>query len=223
MGRKIFISYKHGDRNIAFLPGYRSGTARDYVDYLVGEFQGEEIYKGEGDEDLSEFKNETIQTHLKKKIHDSSITLVLISPDMKDSYKPEKDQWIPWEISYSLKEITRGDKMSHTNAVLAVVLPDRYGSYSYYINKCNQRLGCTNLNFRINTLFQILQDNMFNYNHSHNETCEFCGAPLKAREESYIQSVAWSYFIEKKDYWLDSAVKIRDNRRSYDITKEING
>ena len=91
MGKKIFVSYKHGDTNIAKIPGYYH-SARGYVDYLIDKKLNDEIYKGEGNEDLSEFKDETIRTRLKEKIHDSSITIVLISPNMKEASTLEKDQ-----------------------------------------------------------------------------------------------------------------------------------
>ena len=161
MGRKVFVSYKHNDSNVESLRGFGS-TARSYVDHLIEHRLNDDIYKGEGNEDLSAFKDETIKSRLKDKIHDSSITLVLISPNMVDSYKQESNQWIPWEISYSLKEITRSDRLSHTNGILAVVLPDRYGSYEYYVTQpCS---ACNSIQYKTNNLFQILQDNMFNSN-----------------------------------------------------------
>ena len=160
MARKIFVTYKHNDRNVATLDGVLT-TACDYVEELIELFEGDEIYKGEGNEDLIEFKDETIATHLKNKTYDSSITLVLISPNMKDHYENESDQWIPWEISYSLKEISRNDRTSHTNAMLAIALPDRYCDYSYYLEDdtcptCNYRTLKTQI------LFGILKNNMFN-------------------------------------------------------------
>ena len=60
----------------------------------------------------------------------TSVTIVLISPEMFENVK-EIEQWIPWEISYSLKNKTRSNGISNMNAILAVVLPDRYGSYNY--------------------------------------------------------------------------------------------
>lgn len=225
MGRKVFVSYKHSDTSVQELAGYWKGTARDYVDYLSDKTLKDDVFKGEGDEDLSKFKDVTIETHLKVKIHDSSITLVLISPNMKDRYERESDQWIPWEISYSLKEITRNDKTSHPNGVLAVVLPDRSGSYSYYIDQCSKSDSCDTRNLETGILFQILKNNMFNYKYDNNETydyaCNICNSRISHGKSSYIYSVKWCDFISDKNYYLDRTVNIRDDRKSYDITKDV--
>ena len=51
---------------------------------------GDHIYKGEdNNESLANFKNDAIRSKLSDKIYDSSITLVLISPNMKENYKLE--------------------------------------------------------------------------------------------------------------------------------------
>ena len=66
---------------------------------------------------------------------------------MREAGKWQRSQWIPWEIAYSLRETTRSDYTSHNNAMLAVVLPDNNGSYSYYKQM---------------NLFPILKDNIDN-------------------------------------------------------------
>ena len=168
MVRKIFISYKHSDDSVKSLKNlYRQTTVRDYVNEIEDFLEGNHIYKGErDDENLSNFKDETIKSHLRDKIHDSSVTIVLISKNMKETYS-EEDQWIPWEISYSLKEIKRDNRASLTNAMLAVVLPDENGSYEHgFIDKLN----CGNCRdvrqWNINNFFQILKTNMFNLKNS---------------------------------------------------------
>ena len=51
---------------------------------------------------------------------------------MKEPGKWQRSQWIPWEISFSIRETTRNNRTSHRNAILAVILPDKTGSYDYY-------------------------------------------------------------------------------------------
>jgi len=136
MGRKIFVSYKHSDRDVEVLPGYGlKTTARSYVDYIEDILIGcsDHIYKGEhADEDLTGYSENYIWEHLKDKLYDTSVTVVLISPNMKEPYVREDYQWIPWEIKYSISRQHRGETTSQRNAVVAVVLPDRSGSYDYY-------------------------------------------------------------------------------------------
>ena len=216
MARKIFVSYKHDDNSVA--PIGTGTTARTYVDELIDVFEGDEIYKGERNEDLSKFKNETIESHLRDKIYDSSITIVLISPNMKDD-GDESEQWIPWEISYSLKEITRNERTSQTNAVLAIVLPDNNNSYEYFIKEntcevCHCRTLCTD------RLFRILQKNMFNIKQP-----EYCDCQHHFKNtvfigySSYIFSIQWSNFIGDKEKYIKISEEICEKIDDYNILK----
>ena len=112
MGKKIFVSYKYYDSKVLNLDNQSNSIVRDYVDLFEGMLDYEDdIYKGESDgEDLSELSDETIWEKLKTRIYDSSVTVVFISPGMRENWREERNQWIPWEISYSLKESTRKNK-----------------------------------------------------------------------------------------------------------------
>lgn len=224
MGKKIFVSYKYADSRVQHLEGmpwYEITTARHYVDVLQSKIDAEDhINKGEDDgEDLSDFADETIWSALREKIFDSSITIVLISPGMKESWKSEKDQWIPWEISYSLRETTRNDRTSRRNGVLAVVLPDENGSYNYAIES---RTCCpTRCNWQ-NTanLFWILRENMFNQYQKSNIDCRQ-GCAVYNGWPSYIHMVRWSDFIGDINTWISRAEYIQSHKADYDIKVNI--
>ncbi|MDR1257636.1 MAG: TIR domain-containing protein [Spirochaetaceae bacterium] len=227
MANKIFVSYKYDDNNVCAI---NSGnplnnisnptTVRTYVDKLEEYFDATEfaIYKGESDdEDLSHLRDDEIWEKLKDRIFDSTVTIVMISPKMKEARKSDKSQWIPWEISFSLKETKRNDKTSHSNAILAVVLPDRNNSYSYF----EKDEVFPNLHNN-NILFKIMRKNMFN----RKKMAGVCEIKLTERlcrcnDFSYIQSVYWPSFTNNVKSFIDKAVEIKNNIREYDIKTAI--
>ncbi|QIY10186.1 hypothetical protein FOC33_15505 [Plesiomonas shigelloides] len=226
MGKKIFVSYKYADQDVEPLKDPYSEfceptTARNYIDELQKLLsEDDHINKGELDgQDLSQFTDETIASHLRDKIYDSSITIVAISPNMKDLSKPESEQWIPWEISYSLKEHTRSGRTSRTNGVIALVLPDRNGSYNHFIT---DRSCCDDRCRIIQTFstFQIIRDNMFNLIDKEVKQCA-TGETIYYGENSYIIQVKWCDFKKSPNRYLSRAELINDNIDNYKITKTI--
>lgn len=218
MGRKIFVTYKYSDSKVQKITSGFPSTARDYVDFLQNLINEEDhINKGEEDnESLDNFKDDTIESKLKDKIFDSSITIIVISKGMKDVYKSETDQWIPWEISYSLKELTREGKTSKSNALLGIVLPDENGSYEYFLMydaNCN----CTNYNTSF--LFGILRQNMFNIKKPVTTQCN--GKYIYHNYFSYIYCVKWDEFKIDLNKYVDIALNIKENINEYNITKTV--
>jgi hypothetical protein len=136
---------------------------------------------------------------------------------MKDRLKTERDQWIPWEISYSLKEQTRQNQRSKTNGVVAVVLPDEFGSYEYYITK-NEACGSTSFNTPF--LFEILRENMFNIKVPDRKLCN--GTYVYYGDSSYIQSIKWEDFIKNSSFYIDKAIELRDKKDDFELRKNIN-
>lgn len=207
MARKIFVSYKYHDENVqqmynGIFPIYTK--VRDYVDILEQKIGKDNIYKGEQDgEDLSRLSSVAIWERLKPKIFDSSITVVLISPGMKEKFfKLEKHQWIHQEISYSLKNITRKDKSSRANGVICVVLPDRTGRYDYYLKESYYG----EIYYKNEVTFSIIAQNQNN---------------KKYTKGSYIVTVKWDEFIRNMEKYFDEAIQHRDNIDEYNIVKEV--
>ncbi len=186
---KVFVSYKHGDKEVYPLPidlfgPYTPGkeytdryTARGYVnefERIAGDIM---IYKGEEDgEDLSCFSNDTIWNELKEKIFDSSLTVVFISPKMRKNDELEEQQWIPQEVRFSLRRSTRDGRTSQPNALLCVALPDGNDDYRY-----------------VSTMkhFGIIQRN---------------------RDNEYATFVFWTDFIKSPKHYIDLAYKQKEGR-----------
>lgn len=203
MGNKVFISYKYADTSVQRLSSIsllQLATPRHYVDIIQQKLLPKygHINKGEDDgESLATFKETTIFSKLADKIFDSSITIVLISPNMKNFYSLERDQWIPWEISYSLRTKNRKGTYSNPNAILTVVLPDHYGSYSYADNY--------NFGFEIIRLNKNNVKPLLNYGLS----------------SDYIVSCTWGQFLSQFDTWIDRALTNRRNVDKYNLRINI--
>jgi len=219
MGKKIFVSYKYLDSQVLPIKGIANTTARHYVDSLSERLEKEDhIYKGEDDgEDISSLEDSTIGSKLGDKIFDSTVTIVLISKGMREN-KPDKDQWIPWEISYSLREQSREGKISKTNAVLAVVLPDKNASYDYFMSwneVCKSNIVHTD------NLFKILGENMFNHKEKEKNMRECNGTKIYTGHTSYIHSVKWEHFISNINHYIEIALDIRKNINEYELVKNV--
>ena len=233
MGKKIFISYKYTDSNVKQFSNLTScsrqlDTVRSYVDLLEEYFKNnsDHIYKGESDgEDLSHLSDSTIRDRLYDRINDSTVTIVMLSPNMREPYREQKYQWIPQEISYSLRAQSRTNSKgqsitSSTNAMLAVILPDRNGSYSYFWNKCSLcNSNCTQYNTE--WLFEILRDNTFNIKRPNSEQCNNRGLTIYHGDSSYITYVKWEDFAEAPQKYIDKACEIQTHKDDYTIAVQL--
>jgi len=217
MGKKIFTSYKYADSKVRQLIGINPTTVRDYVDILQTKIDNtDHINKGEDDgENMSTLADSTIASKLGDKIFDSTVTIVFISKGIKEN-KPENDQWIPWEISYSLREQSRQGKNSKTNAVLCVVLPDETGTYDWYY-RLNP--ACNSITHFTNQLFTIPKENMFNIKDPKLRTCN--GSTIHEGESSFIKTVKWDEFIVNINWFIEKSLEIWRVRDKYKLRKSV--
>lgn len=221
MGKKIFISYKYADDSVYQLHQCGTTTARDYVDELEKCLTRlDHICKCEHDgEDLSQLDEESIWDKLRDRIYDSTVTIVLISPNMKEPGKQEREQWIPWEISYSLKEANRADNISHSNALLAIILPDRNASYSYYLENKDCCPSRCSIHHR-DILFPILRSNKFNLRQPKKYTCSK-GDIIWSGNYSYAEAICWCDFMKDPNLYINKACERQDHIENYEIRKEL--
>lgn len=80
-------------------------------------------YKGETSDspDLTDTTTDNIKKNLRDMMYDTSVTIVIISPHMKES------KWIDWEIEYCLKDETRKGRTSHNNGIVGVIMKYKGG------------------------------------------------------------------------------------------------
>ncbi|WP_028857218.1 TIR domain-containing protein [Psychrilyobacter atlanticus] len=157
MAKKTFISYKYSEAQ----------ELRDKIIIKLGD--ASRFYTGETSESpsLDDVTTETIKEKLKDMIYNTSVTILIISPQMNES------KWIPWEISYSLKEIKRGDKKSRTNGIVGVIMKDDNGKYDWFRSSVKADDGCNYTYLKTDKIPKIIRKNMFNEK-SPKYTCECC-------------------------------------------------
>ena len=195
MARKTFISYKYSD----VVEG-KSNNLRDRIITKLGD--ASRFYRGENgySPDLSSRSADYIKTKLKDMIRDTSVTIVILSPNMKFS------NWMNWEISYSLTEITRENRTSLTNGVVCIVQkqPTYYGfddGYSWMKNWSGE--------WDLSKCFEVIRLNQNNKKrYSTNRLSSnyidivsedaFLRDPNRYIEEAYEKAKSGEYFINKR-------------------------
>lgn len=202
MAHKTFISYKYSEaRNL-----------RDKIIEALGEDAS--YYKGETSEspNLKDTSTENIKVNLRNMMYDTSVTIVIISPNMK------KSKWIDWEIEYSLKSITRKGRTSHINGVVGVIMKYN-GDYSWLKIKKQCEDGCTAISYDISKMYDIINNNRFNQNPKV-YSCDVCET-VDQLTGSYIALVEEDDFLENPGKYIDNAYKKSENDADgYDLCKQ---
>ncbi|WP_277376113.1 TIR domain-containing protein [Paenibacillus polymyxa] len=205
MARKTFISYKYSEAQ---------GT-RDKILGALG--MDARYYQGETSTspNLTDRKTETIKNHLKKMIFDTSVTIVVISPNMKLS------NWINWEIEYSLRETTREDRTSRSNGIVGVIQKDYYfGGYGWILNSIRNPDGCSSRSIDESKLYDIIIKNRTNLKNPI-YACPTCQS-VDSLNGSYISLVTEDDFISNPNQYIENAYEKSKKINVFNITKQTN-
>ncbi len=201
MAHKTFISYKYSE-------------ARELRDKII-EALGDDAnyYKGETSDspDLTDTSTENIKKNLKDMMYDTSVTIVIISPNMK------KSEWIDWEIEYCLKNITRKNRTSHTNGVVGVIMKHN-GGYSWFKHSNQNEDGCLYISYDETKVYDIINNNRFNQNPKV-YSCTKCKT-VNALTGSYIAYVTEEDFLSDPNKYINNAYdKSENDALGYDLVK----
>ena len=170
-------------------------------------------YKGETSDspDLTDTTTENIKKNLRNMMFDTSVTIVILSPNIKLS------KWIDWEIEYCLKDITRKDRTSHTNGVVGVIMKVN-GNYDWFKYMTTNADGCRVQYFNSYKLFDIINNNRFNQDPKV-YSCPNCHC-INEMTGNYISFVEEDAFLANTAYYIDNAYDKSENDASgYVLTK----
>lgn len=203
MARKTFISYKYSEAT----------SLRDLILNKLG--KDAQFYQGEtaSSPDLTDTSTENIKRILKDMMFQTSVTIVIISPNMKLS------RWIDWEIEYSLKEITREDRTSKTNGIVGVIMKYNNG-YDWLVSFTDGNDGCRSRVIDSDKLLPIINKNRFNLNTANKYSCPVCKS-FSSLDGSYISLVSEENFLKDPDKFIENAFNKSVTRVNYNISKEI--
>lgn len=202
MAHKTFISYKYSEAQ----------GLRDRIIESLG--TDATYYKGETSEspDLTDTSTENIKRVLKDMMYDTSVTIVILSPNMKES------KWIDWELEYSLKNIQRKNRTSHTNGIVGVIMKYN-GSYSWFKNISTNCHGSVTSSYNMDKVYNIISNNHFNSKPKqwHCSECE----TYDSLDGSYIAFVEEEEFLRDSNKYIENAYKKSENDASgYELQKE---
>ena len=202
MSHKTFISYKYSE-------------ARELRDRII-EALGDDAtyYKGETADspDLTDTSTESIKNNLRDMMYDTSVTIVIISPHMKES------KWIDWEIEYCLKNINRKNRVSHTNGIVGVIMKIN-GSYDWFEEQTRNPDGCISSSYKENLVFDIINENRFNQNPMV-YSCQRCKT-VNSLTGSYISFVEEDEFLENSSKYINNAFdKSENDGAGYELVRQ---
>lgn len=216
MARKTFISYKYSECQ----------DLRDKIIKALGD--DATYYQGEFSDspDMTDYTTQSIKNNLSDMIYGSSVTIVVLSPNMNQS------KWIPWEIEYSLKCISRDDQTSHQNGIVAVIKKVN-NSYDWFKSKSfDEEKGFSVSSYNDNLIPEIIRVNRYN------SSPKKCGCKQCKKYDgisqcatgcsifdwdlgSYISFVEEDDFLNNPTYYIDKAYNKSQHLEKFFTKKQI--
>lgn len=200
MAHKTFIAYKYSEAR---------GLRDDILEVLGDDAQ---FYMGETSDspDLTDTTTENIKRNLRDMIYSTSVTIVIVSPNM------QRSKWIDWEIEYYLKEIARHDRVSRANGIVGVVAKSG-GDYDWLVSRHKGNDGCTYRVFEEGKLYDIINANRFNCSDP-SYTCSTCHT-VDRLSGSYISLINQDTFLAEPDKYIENAAEKSRRIGEFEISK----
>lgn len=206
MATKVFISFRFSD-------------GKEIKDELVDLFdESTEVINRSEDVDRSQMSKDTIQEYLYEKLKDTSVTIVLLTPEAvsyRKNWIGHYDDWLYDELRYSLEDRNN----NRTNGVVAVYTDDAKDmileSSSHYCAHCQETKSCRTLKCFDN----LARKNMLNIKQSYKKNP--CNDLYDDSHDSYISLVSLEEFKQDYTKYIDNAKDKRDRLHEFNIYKRM--
>ena len=197
MANKVFISFRFSDGN-------------EIKEALVTKFEELDytINKSEN-ENRSGMSDETIQKYLYEKLKDTSITVVLITPQAVNhthNYEGTLDDWMYDEIRYSLEDRTG----NRTNVLIIVYTKD---AKSLVIDSETDDL------IVVSDFDNLVRKNMMNVK-SDKKVCPDEGR-YDLLLDSYASLISYDLFLSNPQKHIDNAIEKRNRKDDFNLVKRM--
>lgn len=206
MGTNVFISFRFKD-------------GKELKDELEKIFDSStEVYNRSEDKDRSKMSEDTIQKYLYEKLKNTSVTVVLLTPEAVEYRKDifgRYDDWLYDELRYSLED--RAD--NRTNGVIAVYTDESESlirkSSTHRCDVCNEEKTCTT----ILDFDNLVRKNMLNIKDRYKSSQ--CEGLYDRNKDSYISLVHIDDFKADCATHIKNAKNKRDRKEEFDLVKRL--
>ncbi len=206
MARRVFISF-------------RSCDGMWYKKKLSELFDEDtELINCSEDEDRSKMSEDTIQKYLYKKLKNTSVTIIIITPEAvihRRSDCGKYDDWMYDEIRYSLED----RENNRCNGIVAVYTED---AKDRLIEETVHKCETCNQEQNIKTVFEVdnlFRKNMMNVKPAYKKNP--CKGVYDSDHDSYCSLVAWDDFVKNYKKYIDIAAGKREHVDEYDLVKRL--
>lgn len=198
---------------------FRSNDGMEQKERLVEKFGStDSVVDYSEDIDRSGESEETIRKYLYDKLRETSVTIVILTPNAiryKKDYQQNIDDWMYDELRYSLED----RENNRTNGAIALYTEP---SKQYLIKTSRHTCDVCNIIKDTSTILSfdnLVRKNVMNIKEPYK--LNKCKGLYDRLEDSYISLVSFEDFIDNSDKYISNAVEKRDRKDNFDIRKRM--
>lgn len=205
LSNRVFISFRFRDGN-----KYKEELTELFHDSV-------KVINCSEDKDRSNMSEDTIRKYLYDKLRNTSVTIVLITPEAithQKNWYGKYDDWMHDEIRFSLED----RENNRCNGLIAVYVPEAESSIlcKTTCERCDSKCTLTS----IYDFDNIVRKNMMNVKAEYKRNS--CDGVYDSNYDSYCSLVSWEDFKNNFEDYITKADNKRFEIYKYELKKNMN-